>query len=44
MWVLVQETDENGNYIGVLSNDPRHDAASNGDVVHVHPLHSADIG
>jgi hypothetical protein len=44
MWVLVQETDEDGNYIGVLSNDPHHDAASNGDVIHFHPLHIAELG
>ncbi len=44
MWVLVQETDEDGNYIGVLSNDPHHDAASNGDIIHFHPLHIAALG
>jgi hypothetical protein len=44
MWVLVQETDEDGNYIGVLSNDQHHDAASNGDIIHFHPLHIAALG
>ena len=44
MWVLVQQTDEDGNYIGVLSNDPHHDAASNGDIIHFHPLHIAALG
>ena len=44
MWVQVQEADEDGNYVGILSNDPIHDAATNGDVIHFHPLHIAEVG
>ena len=44
MWVQVQETDEDGNYVGILSNAPVHDGATNGDVIHFHPLHIAEVG
>lgn len=43
MWVRVIETEEDGNYVGVLDNQPNHDAARLGDAMHFHPLHVAAI-
>ena len=43
MWVQIVEIDEEGNYTGTLENEPLHDAAKLGDVIHFHPLQIAEI-
>jgi len=44
MWVLVSATDDDGNYVGTLENDPNHDQVlSCGDTIHFHPLHVMEL-
>jgi hypothetical protein len=43
MWVKVTAHNDDGNYVGTVENDPQHEAARYGDVVHFHPLQVADI-
>lgn len=43
MWVQVTGCDNQGYYVGRLENDPHHGDVANGDTIHFHPLHVADI-
>jgi uncharacterized protein YegJ (DUF2314 family) len=43
MWVRVIEAEDDGNYVGVLDNEPNHDTARLGDAIHFHALHVAAI-
>jgi hypothetical protein len=44
MWVELVDFDEQGNFVGTIANDPHHQVAKFGDVVHFHSLHVAEIG
>jgi len=43
MWVRIDRRDQDGNYLGILDNDPIHDAISCGERLFFHPLHIAEI-
>ena len=44
MWVTITEVDDDdGDYTGIIDNDPVHSAAANGDELQFHPLHIAEI-
>lgn len=44
MWVEIVGFDDYGDFVGTIANDPVHEVAKFGDVVHFHSRHIADIG
>lgn len=44
MWVEIMGFDSHGDFVGTIANDPLHEVAKFGDVIHFHWRHIAEIG